>query len=124
MVASSIVAHYATSIPSYHHPTDMSTHIAEGVSVLLRRLGKLLATCNAIWIIVACIFQFSNVFDRCYCDSSVLGRGAKAFYVLDPSSDDIPGMKGGWIGGVVLALSSAFGFVGFVNLLIDPPLPD
>lgn len=129
MVASSILTHHVTVIPPHlPHPllTDASTRIAEGISVLLRRLGKLLATCNAIWIIVACIFEFSNVFDRCFCNSSVFGRGRHAFDTV-PSSDNIPAillMKNWRIGGVVLALGSAFSFIGFVNLFIGPSLPD
>jgi hypothetical protein len=40
-----------------------------------------LAVVNNVGIIAVCIFQFSNVFDGCYCSASVLGRGRSATFV-------------------------------------------
>ena len=70
------------------------------------------------------MFQFSNFFDRCYCDSSVLMWGTKnAYMVLDLTTDDIHDMKGAWAGGVFLAAGAALIFVIFVNIFINPQLP-
>jgi hypothetical protein len=87
--------------------------------IFLRRLGKVLATCNAIWIILVCTFQFSGFFSRCYCNSSAigLGSGSGAYDVIIITANEV---KGPWIGGVALALGSAFLFIGIVNLFINP----
>jgi hypothetical protein len=71
-----------------------------------------------------CVSQFASFFDRCYCGSSVFGRGKSAFYVVKLMSGDVPPMKNAWIGGVCLAGVTAVLFVGFVNVFINPPLPD
>jgi len=93
------------------------------LSITLRRLGKVIATCNAVWIVVMCIFQFSKFFSRCFCNSSVFGLGDKAYNVIILTSGDVPGMRSVWIGAVVLALGSAFLYTAFVNIFINPPLP-
>lgn len=103
MLLSSILAHYA------HLPRPHSHHLqlryvvntaAARLSVALRRLGKLLAILNALWIVVTCLFQFSSFFDRCWCDSSVLGLGPrKAYDVLVLTDADIKPMTAAWIGG-------------------------
>ncbi|GLB41079.1 hypothetical protein LshimejAT787_0902940 [Lyophyllum shimeji] len=122
LVLSSFLSHYALTTP--RATSRLSACFARHLSIAFRRLGKVLATCNAVWIVVSCMFQFSNFFDRCYCNSSVLGRGTLSYNVIDFISADIKGMKGAWIGGVALAATSATVFVIFVNLFINPRLPD
>ncbi|ESK91581.1 hypothetical protein Moror_2499 [Moniliophthora roreri MCA 2997] len=129
LVLSSILAHYVSTLQvDFPHrrwkTTNYRAKLATWISVLLRKLAKVLATANAVWIVITCLFQFSAFFDRCYCNSSVLGRGAeRAFDVMDPS-DDVASMQAAWIGGVVLASGTAFLFLLFVNTMIDPALPD
>ncbi|KAJ7856660.1 hypothetical protein B0H14DRAFT_710056 [Mycena olivaceomarginata] len=126
LVTSSALAHYSTQVT---HKADgqavytRATRIAGALSIVLRRLGKVVATCNALWIVLACIFQFSSFFDRCYCNSSVLGLGRLAYDVIQLVDADISTMKAAWIGGVALAGGSSILFVGFVNIYINPPLP-
>jgi hypothetical protein len=120
LVLSSFLCHYSTTAPS----ESKSAWITAQLSIALRRLGKITASVNAVWILVSCMFQFSNFYDRCYCNSSVLGLGAQAFNVIILNHEDITGMKGAWIGGAFLAASSAVIFVGFVNLFINPALPE
>lgn len=124
MVLSSFLAHYS-SAPK-RAPSNASTQasVAETLSIVLRRLGKVLAAINAMWIVISCLFQFIHFFDRCYCNSSVLGLGAKAYNVMIMSTYDIEHTKDGWIGGIVLAVGAAAMFMGFVNLFVNPPLPD
>jgi hypothetical protein len=70
LVISDLLAHYsAPNDPD--GPGDIRGFPA-ALSIFLRRLGNLLATANAIWIFVVCLFQFGGFFDRCWCDSSVL----------------------------------------------------
>jgi hypothetical protein len=87
-------------------------------------VGNVAAAINAAGLIVACIFQFANFFDRCYCNGSVLGLGSKAFVVLAFDDLDVSIMRRAWIGGVMLASGCAFAFVGFVYLYINPPVHD
>lgn len=120
LVLSSFLSHcWATSSDK-----KLLARIAGRLSVLIRRLGKLLAFVNSIWIIVTCFFQFGGFFDRCYCNSSVLGRGASAFNVIHLLHDDVVALRGVWIGALCLAAGSAAIYVGFVNLFINPRLPD
>ncbi|KAK7062651.1 hypothetical protein VNI00_000139 [Paramarasmius palmivorus] len=129
LVLSSVLAHYVSTIESRKRPygyrrSSYRIILATEASNLLRRLGKILATMNAVWIVLICLFQFSAFFDRCYCNSSVLGWGAAAaFAVMDPS-DDVSLMKAAWVGGVVLASGTAFLFLVFVGTMINPQLPD
>jgi hypothetical protein len=118
LVLSSILAHYSLTTLSF----TFLGRAAALASIFLRRCGKILATFNAIWIVVSCLFQFSNLFDRCFCNSSVFGWGsARAYDVMELIRDDISHMRGAWIGGVVLAGGSAALFLIFINLLINPP---
>ncbi|KIK58771.1 hypothetical protein GYMLUDRAFT_245855 [Collybiopsis luxurians FD-317 M1] len=130
LLLSSILSHYSTlNFPSrdlreterYHARAELAAML----SVFLRRLGKTLAAANTAWILTTCIFQFSAFFDRCYCDSSALGLGfAKAYNVIQFTSVDLSTMRAAWIGGVFMAIGSAALYVGFINVIINPPLPN
>ncbi|KAJ7071987.1 hypothetical protein C8F01DRAFT_1102091 [Mycena amicta] len=127
LVTSSGLAHYSdqpTHIDEDGNPRYSTvSRIAANLSILLRRTGKLLAAVNAVWIVLACIFQFVSFFDRCYCDSSVLGLGRRAYDVIDLVPGDISTMKRAWIGAIVLAGGAAVLFSGWVQIFVDPPLP-
>ncbi|KAG6853487.1 hypothetical protein C0991_004033 [Blastosporella zonata] len=121
LLVSSFLSHYV-SMTSYANTTAVV--LARWTAIAFRRLGKTLAAFNAIWIVVSCLFQFSNFFDRCYCNSSVLTRGVTTWTVIVFITEDVASMRGAWIGGVVLAAGSASLFVLFVNLFINPQLPE
>ena len=77
--------------------------------------GQLLAACNAIGILVTCIVQFGNFYNRCYCNSVVIQLRTRAydiFWVRDPGIIQRP-----WIGGVALGVGSAILFIAFVCIL-------
>ena len=97
--------------------------VARWLSIFLRRFGKLTAGLNAVWIIVAGLFQFSNFYDRCYCNSSVMGLGKHAYDIIILVSVDMEPLRTAWICGFLLAAGAAIIFVGFVTLLIDQPSP-
>jgi hypothetical protein len=120
LVLSSFLSYHSTTAPA----ESPSTWIVAKISIVLRRLGKIIASVNAIWIVATCMLQFSNFYDRCYCNSSVFGRGAKAYNVITLTPDDIAPMKQAWSGGVFLAAGSTIICVAFVNLFINPDLPD
>ena len=114
----SFLSHY---VSMRHHAADqLSAILAQWVSISMCRLGKVLAVFNAIWIVVTCLFQFSNYFNKCYCNSSVLGHGVTAWNVIMFNLQDASSMRGAWIGGVILVAGSASLFVFFVNLFINP----
>lgn len=100
MVLSSFLSyHAATSRSLATVPrTITSPRIAEMLSTALRRIGKTLAILNATWIVVVCVFQFASFFDRCYCNSSVLGLGKTAYDVINFTASDVHAMKAAWIG--------------------------
>ncbi|KAJ3513772.1 hypothetical protein NMY22_g14943 [Coprinellus aureogranulatus] len=123
LLVSSILSHFAVGLK------DNRAHrwprvLARWISIGLRRLGKVVAAFNAIWILLTCFFHFGNFYDRCYCNSSVFGRRDSAYSVilLDPA--DVPAMKAAWIGGTCLAAGTAVIFVGFIATYINPVLPD
>ncbi|TFK65409.1 hypothetical protein BDN72DRAFT_900745 [Pluteus cervinus] len=90
-------------------------------AVYLRRAAKLLAWLNAAWIMSVCFFQFTNFYDRCYCNSSVLGLGTRFGYsVIEYTMDDKRSMRKAWTGGVVVGLSSSFVFATFIALQLNP----
>ncbi|KAJ6477355.1 hypothetical protein C8R47DRAFT_1140144 [Mycena vitilis] len=120
LVVSSALTHYATIYPEY---PDVSQRAAAYAAISLRRVAKFLATCNAAWIISAFLLQFGNFYDRCYCNSDVLGLGKRAHNVMLLEGPDISAMKAAWIGGVILAVVVSSLFLGFINVFIDPPLP-
>ncbi|KAJ7248228.1 hypothetical protein B0H12DRAFT_1123689 [Mycena haematopus] len=127
LVTSSVLAHYSTFTVAvkgrYMH--TRATRFAGVLSIILRRLGKVLASINAVWVVLACLFQFSSFFDRCWCDSSVFYLGPKkAYNVIDVGPADVDALNAPWYGGVALASGCALLFMGFVNVLINPPLPD
>jgi hypothetical protein len=122
LVFSSFLSHYAMSYPAAASPS-LAHRVAAHVAVFFRRLAKFLATCNAAWIITAFLLQFGNFYDRCYCNSDVLGLGKRAHNVMLLEASDISAMKAAWIGGIVLAVVPSGLFLAFLNVLMDPPLP-
>ncbi|KAJ4490526.1 hypothetical protein J3R30DRAFT_95316 [Lentinula aciculospora] len=129
LLLSSVLSRYSTFEYQSRDPRETQKHrirasFAGTMSVFIRRLGKIIAAANAVWILATCIFQFSAFFDRCYCDSSALGLGAaKAFNVIQFNPEDLDPMRSAWIGGVFLAVGSAALYVIFINISINPHIP-
>ncbi|KAG1874744.1 hypothetical protein DFJ58DRAFT_650894 [Suillus subalutaceus] len=114
LVMSSILSHYASSHSDRPRSpsSSITIRLVKVVSNLLRWGGKLVAIVNAIGIIAAGMFQFTSVYDNCYCNSSVLGRGAQNAYasvMLDDS--DFGQTKAAWFGALALAGSTSLGFI-------------
>jgi len=121
LVSSSILAHYATAMP---RSTPKSTaKIARSLSIGLRRIGKMIAICNATWLVALCLLQCSEFFNNCYCNGSVLGRGANAFVVFFLSPEDAGGLILPRVGGLILSTSVVIIFSLFIAIFINPRLP-
>ena len=124
LLTSSILTHYCSARRHDGRVIhDWSRNAAMYLSIIFRRLGKVIAAFNTVWVILACLFQFGNFFDRCYCNSSVLSLHAKAFDVLQLVSQDISALRTAWVSGVSLAAASAGIYFLVVGLLINPTLP-
>ncbi|KAL1741850.1 hypothetical protein HDZ31DRAFT_84562 [Schizophyllum fasciatum] len=88
------------------------------LALALRRTSKLLAAMNACFVLVACVFHFSNFSNRCYCNSSVLAHGAAAYNVIELTDDAVADLRSTWAGGIVLATVVAAAFAFVVNIYI------
>ncbi|KAF8996104.1 hypothetical protein BDQ17DRAFT_1392086 [Cyathus striatus] len=126
LIVSSILSHYVVSFESVNGKQRRisQVYVARMLAILLRRIGKFTASINAIWIVVLCMFQFTNFYDTCYCNSSVLGLGSSAYNVIILVKDDLSSMRFAWSCGVGLAGGTAAIFIIFINLLINPTLPE
>jgi hypothetical protein len=122
-VASSIVTHYFSAqrrhSPRTSHSRIKSLKRIRKLAIWLRRVGKSLSAINVAIIIAACALQFSNVYNECYCNSSVIGLGRRAYDVIVITADEL---KKPWFTGVTLACTCAGLFAVFVNVLSNPIL--
>jgi hypothetical protein len=123
LLLSSYLAHLAKM---HHHDRGETSssgfdfsNLAEGLATFLRRLSTFAAVCNTLCIILACVFQFSDVFSTCYCNSSVLGRGARRAYDVIAPGYDYDITKAAWIGGIVLASGYAVLFLLALHLILE-----
>jgi hypothetical protein len=128
LLTSSILTHYSTNTPTRRSfkggfIPPLRARVARWLSIFLRRFGKLIAALNAVVIIFTGLLQFGSFYDRCYCNSSVMGLGKNAYNVISLVPGDAGGVHAAWIGSFVLAAGVALIFAGFVAIFIDPPLP-
>ena len=97
-----------------------SVTIARGFANFLRRLAVFGAFSNTFCIILAGVFQFSDFYSTCYCDSSVLGRGVQnAYVIIAPGYDFVPVRKA-WIGALALASGSVGLFLLCLYFMLEP----
>ena len=97
-----------------------SANLARSLATFLRRLSTFAALCNTLCIILACVFQFSDFYSTCYCNSSVLGRGSQhAFNIIAPGYN-YDQMKAAWIGSIALAGGYVVMFLFALHLMLEP----
>ncbi|KAJ7302034.1 hypothetical protein DFH08DRAFT_827032 [Mycena albidolilacea] len=98
--------HHSTNPQSYSLSASSHTrHV--NLSVLCGRVGKIIAWVNACMFIALDLLRFANIFDNCFCGSSVMGRGAQhAFNIVsyDPSMH----FENWWISSIAFATMAAF----------------
>ncbi|KAG1728556.1 hypothetical protein EDB19DRAFT_1746441 [Suillus lakei] len=122
LVMSSILSHHASSYSDRPRSpfSSITIRLVKVVSNLLRWGGKLVAIVNAIWIIAAGMLQFTSIYDNCYCNSSVLGRGAQyAYDIIVLDGLDLTQTKAAWFGALALGGSTSLGFIFYMSLLTD-----
>ena len=152
MVSSSILGHYSTmSIPELgavtksavlefsrrrvyraatlplqddSSPSPLFQRLAGSLAVFLNALGKIIGALNALWIVCTCFLHFTNVFNRCFCNSSVYGHGVeRAYNVLALTAQDKVDIQHVWVGGVAMTLISSGLFTGLIWMYHRPPQP-
>ncbi|KAJ7098456.1 hypothetical protein C8R43DRAFT_907645 [Mycena crocata] len=115
-----VVSSVLSSSSDLASPRHKTPSVAARAAILLRRAGKLLAALNSIWIVLACLFQFTGFYDTCWCTSSVLYLGARAYSVTILTALDVEALWSPVVAGTVLASGAVVGFVAFANVLLDP----
>ena len=124
LMSSSYLAHYAKVRHGRGDPPRSRfnpANLAEGLAAFLRRLATFFAVCNTFLGILAGVLQFSNFFSTCYCDSSVLGRGAQhAYDVIDFGGYDYQTVTAAWAGGVVLVGVYVVVFLFSLHVMLEP----
>ena len=123
LLLSSYLAHYAGA--RHHcgrlHPGFNSVTVAQGLATFLGRLSILAASCNTLWIIHASVFEFTNFYSTCYCNSSVLGRGVQRGYnLIITAGYDYRDTRTAWAGGFVFAGGCAAFYLLFLSLIFEP----
>ena len=123
LVLSSYLAHRAKARHRYGHRRSGldSITVAQGLATFLRRLSIFVASCNTLWIFHVCIFEFTNFYSTCYCNSSVLGRGVQHGYnLIITAGYDYGDTRAVWAGGFVFAGGCAALYLLFLTLMFEP----
>ncbi|KIL57578.1 hypothetical protein M378DRAFT_16145 [Amanita muscaria Koide BX008] len=96
--------------------------IIGGFAIALRQTGKLLAAVNTAWIFTSTFLQFTNAESNCYCQTSALGLGSKAYgsLVYTPEQEDAAKLY--WAGGIIMASGTALAFIIAINILMKQPI--
>jgi hypothetical protein len=122
LLTSSILTYYSTNTPAHSSRGHVTrVRIAHWLSIFLRRLGKLIAILNAIWIVVIGFFQISSFYNRCFCNSHMMGFGKGAYVIISLVSDHLGSIRAAQIGGFFFAAAVAMSFAGLVRLMIITP---
>jgi hypothetical protein len=118
LVSSSFLTHYCAA-RSDGSKLGWSRKPAEYLSITFRRVAKIIATLNTIVIFLACTLQFTNSFDRCFCNSSVFSLRHHAFNAISLAGEEIAGIKAAWGIGVALAAGSVTFYLSVISLWVD-----
>ncbi|KAH7127145.1 hypothetical protein B0J11DRAFT_432600 [Dendryphion nanum] len=89
-----------------------TTHsILCGFAVTTRILGKTIAVCNALWLLVTALLEYTGVYDRCYCRGNQTSLGmAKGWVALFKTEDQLADIATSpWAGGVAMSILICFG---------------
>ncbi|KIL56921.1 hypothetical protein M378DRAFT_133577 [Amanita muscaria Koide BX008] len=98
-----------------------SRKVIGALVIFFRQAAKTIAAINAAWILTSSLFQFSSIFDNCYCNAAVLGLGSKAYAVLNITPEDQRLTKAYWTAGMTMASGTALVFIAAINLLLKRP---
>jgi hypothetical protein len=83
--------------------TEPSQLLAAG-AVVFRVLGKTLANLNAVFIVAGCILEFVGLYESCFCKSSHLGLGERAYVSFLSTEESVQIARPFWYGGAGAAI--------------------
>jgi hypothetical protein len=66
---------------------DFQTKAWGAAAIVLRFIGKAIGLFNCLLILTTCVLQFMGVYQNCFCDSSYIGLGSKAYLTLEAVGD-------------------------------------
>lgn len=96
-----------------HERSLLVKGLTASIAVALRRTSLFLAFVNATGLILLSGFQSANLYDNCYCNASVIGRGVDS-YVLTTYEGWIPMMMTSRIVGTTLPAACMAIYMGFL----------
>ncbi|KAI9860798.1 MAG: hypothetical protein M1813_005721 [Trichoglossum hirsutum] len=84
---SSLLSHaamlrYQRSHDNHHDNLPQRNKVLDGLAVITRLAGKTIAVCNAIFLFISCIFEYSGFYGRCFCDCNILTKGAGGYSAM------------------------------------------
>ena len=95
--------------------------ILPAVFVCCKSLGSVLASLNAIWLVLSSVFELSGVFSSCFCSSDYIGLRGRGWVLLFKQAEDLAAdAESLWIGSIafgaaVCVLSCVFVWLGCKN---------
>ena len=92
---------------SSHQSTRIITepsHLLAAGAVIFRVLGKALASLNAVFIVAGCILEFVGLYESCFCKSSHLGLGGRAYVSFLSTEESVQIARPYWYGGAGAAI--------------------
>lgn len=120
-----ILGSHFSELECYHRElaTDgapKANTIIGAVGVCCRVFAKLLATLNACLIIISTIFEFSGVYNNCYCKSSYIGLGKRAYISFYSQQEAAAIALPYWIAGAGIPMFAIIGIsIGYFELTRD-----
>jgi hypothetical protein len=90
-------------------PQRLAVFSIASLAVITRLAGNALGVCNAFWVIVFSVLQFTNLYNNCWCAASAMQWGSGSWVILFASPADIFAFSETyWATGTFLGLFVAF----------------
>lgn len=117
MVIASCISH-ELMLRAQRDPTQRPGGFLPYLFIFTRFSGQFLAFVNAIWLLLASVFELSGVLDTCWCNSDYISLGSKHGWVMlfKDANQLAPYAQRNWIGGVVFAVVVCFLSCAFIGL--------
>jgi hypothetical protein len=91
------------SIDIFESSRSTSHKILCFLAISTRVMGKTLAIINTFWLLISSLLEYIGVYSNCWCKSSIITLGDKAWVVLFKTDKDFRAVaRGPWIGGIVM----------------------
>lgn len=109
LVTSAWLSHFWAKQKESLGPRRPAAFSAASLAVITRVAGNALGICNAFWVLVFSVLQFTNLYNNCWCASSAMQWGPKSWVLLFASPADIFAFSQTyWAAGTFLGLVIAF----------------